>query len=194
MISRMALAAVVFLVFISGGVAQQAADSEPYNDADAYEIYSVLLPHEAYGDMVVIQEETVQELQQPGLHTGPEDCLFPEAASRFQDAVSDYKRRNQKIWRLQRKFQLEKPYEIVNRDTLEVLADTRNWDGFYKRYPNSGGFLVMSAVGFNKEKTRAIVYLGRSCGSLCGEWRFRLLEKVDAKWREVRGVSCSTIS
>src|ERR1035438_3249585 len=158
MISRTALAAVVFLGFLSGGMAQQSADPEPYNDADAYEIYSVVLPHASYGAMLVIQEETVPELQQPGgFPRGPENCLFPEAASRFQDAVSDYIHLNQKIWRLQRKFQLEKPYEIVNRATLNTLFKARNWDDFRQRYPNSGGIVVMSAVGFNQEKTRAIV-------------------------------------
>jgi hypothetical protein len=199
MISQTTIAAVVFLGCISSGMAQQATAPEPYNDAAAYQIYSLLLPQEeSYGGelgTLVIQEETVQQLRQPnGFPTGPEDCLFPEAARRFQDAISDYNRVNQKHWLLQRKFQLEKPYEIVNSDTLKVVFDGMNWDGFYKRYPSSGGILEMSAVGFNKEKTRAIVYSGSSCGSLCGSWSFYLFEKVDAGWRQVQGVNCHTVS
>lgn len=61
-----------------------------------------------------------------------------------------------------------------------------------ERYPGSGGILPMSSVGFNKEKTCAIVYFGSSCGSLCGAWSFHLLEKVNGKWREIPGVTCHT--
>ena len=34
---------------------------------------------------------------------------------------------------------------------------------FFRRYPDSGGYIIVSAVGFNKEMTRAIVYTGSSC-------------------------------
>ena len=196
MISRTSLTAVIFLSCIASGMAQQSASPEPYNDADAYQIYSALLPHEeAYGDLMVILEQTAGPLRgRSGFPIGPENCLYPEAASHFRDAVADYNRVNQKTWLLQRKFQLEKPYEIVNSDTIKVLADGWNWEGFYKRYPRSGGILQVSAVGFNKDKTRAIVYSGASCGSLCGSWSFHLLEKMDSGWKEVPGVSCHTVS
>jgi hypothetical protein len=120
--------------------------------------------------------------------------VTPDAASRFKDAITDYNRRNRKQWLLQRNFQLEKPHEIVSSDTLEALYDKSGWDGFYERYPASGGYLVMSAIGFNSEKTRAIVYTGSVCGGLCGRWGFHLLEKVDGKWREVPGVTCHEVS
>ena len=196
MISRTPLTAVIFLSCVASAMAQQGASPEPYNDADAYQIYSVLLPHEAaYGDVMVILAETAGPLQgRSGFPIGPENCLYPEAASRFRDAVADYNRVNQKTWLLQRKFQLEKPYEIVNSDTIKLLTDGWNWAGFHKRYPSSGGILEMSAVGFNKDKTRAIVYSGVSCGGLCGSWRFHLLEKMASGWKEVRGVSCHTVS
>ena len=95
---------------------------------------------------------------------------------------------------MQRQFQIEKDYEIVNSDTIRTLFKDGGWDSFYKRYPHSGGYVIMSAVGFNTEKTRAIVYTGSSCGALCGSWRFHLLEKIDARWKEVPGVNCSMVS
>ena len=52
----------------------------------------------------------------------------------------------------------------------------------------------MSAVGFNKETTLAVVYTGSSCGGLCGSWSFHLLEKTDGKWKEAPGVTCSMVS
>jgi hypothetical protein len=95
---------------------------------------------------------------------------------------------------LQRRFQIEKPHEIVSSDDIGVDFKDGGWEGFHQRYPDSGGYIIMSAVGFNKEKTQAIVYTGSACGGLCGLWRFHLLEKIDGKWKKVPGVTCAMYS
>jgi hypothetical protein len=163
-----------------------------YDVEDAYQIYNLLLPHEEAYDFakatLVIREETISE------RISSQPCVTPEAAKRFKDAIADYHHINRKEWLLKRQFQIEKPYEILNSDGIEVLFKNGGWEGFYKRYPSSGGYIVMSAVGFNKEKTRAIVYTGSSCGGLCGSWRFHLLEKIAGNWKEVPGVNCSMAS
>jgi len=172
--------------------AQTSVATKTYDVADAYRIYNVLLPHEeSYGfakGTLIIQEETVSN------RVASEPCVTPEAASRFKDAIADYKSLNQKQMRLKRQFQIEKAYEVVSSDTIETLLKDGGWDRFYKRFPDSGGYIIMSAVGFNKEMTRAIVYTGSSCGGLCGSWRFHLVEKIDGTWKEVPGVSCSMVS
>jgi hypothetical protein len=166
--------------------------AKTYDVEDAYRIYNALLPHEeSYGfakGTLIIQEETVSN------RVASEPCVTPEAASRFKDAIADYKSLNRKQLFLKRQFQIEKAYKVVSSDTIETLLKDGGWDGFYKRYPDSGGYIVMSAVGFNKEITRAIVYTGSSCGGLCGSWRFHLLEKMNGKWKEVPGISCSIAS
>lgn len=60
------------------------------------------------------------------------------------------------------------------------------WDQFYSRYPDSGGYVVFSAVGFNETKTRALVYIAHYCGNLCGGGSHHFMEKVDGRWRETR--------
>ncbi len=172
---------------------------QPYNVAEAYQIYSLLLPQEeSYGfakGTLVIQEETIS--------TSPlsaENCLPPEETNKFKDAIAEYKQLQGKKWSLKRSFQIEKTYEIVSSNTIRLLLKKRavyhQGDPFYKRYPGSGGFIVMSPVGFDKQKTLAVVYTGSSCGSLCGLWRFHLLEKVDGRWKEVPGAgdACVTMS
>jgi hypothetical protein len=178
----------------------QSGGTGGYSVEEAYQIYDLLIPQEesyrfAKGALV-IQMETVAQLEgtEGGLPTGPEACLFPSAASQFKDAIADYNRLNRKTWLLQKDFQIGKPYEIVPSDTLKAIFKEGGWDGFHKRYPDSGGYLIMSAVGLNREKTRAIVYTGSSCGNLCGRWGFHILEKVDGKWKEVPGVGCRTVS
>jgi hypothetical protein len=172
---------------------QTSVAARTYDVKDAYQIYSLLLPHEesysfAKGTLT-IQEETVsnQDVSEP--------CVTPQTAIRFKDAIADYNRLNRKKqWLLRRQFEIEKSYEVVSSDAIGVLFQDGGWDSFYKRYPDSGGYIIMSAVGFNKERTRAIVYMGSSCGVLCGSWRFHLLEKIDGNWKEVPGVSCSMVS
>jgi hypothetical protein len=41
----------------------------------------------------------------------------------------------------------------------------------------------MSAVGFDADQTRALVYMENHCGSLCGDGATRFLRKEDGRWR-----------
>jgi hypothetical protein len=187
-------AVAVLLPCVTAAVAQESAIAEPYDVDEAYHVYSALLPREeSYGSaegMVVIQQETVTDQHVTG------GCLTADAANKFKDAISDFERANRKPWRLQRQFEMQKPYEVMSSDAIKLLFKEHgsDWDGFYERYPSSGGFLVLSAVGFNKDKTLAIVYVGSACGSLCGTWGFHLLEKVDGKWQKAPGITCVTVS
>jgi hypothetical protein len=173
-------------------VGQTSVAAKTYDVTEAYQIYSLLLPQEesyhfAKGTLI-IQEDTVAK------RDGSEPCVTPETAIRFKDAIADYGGTNREQWLLQRHFQIEKPYELVSSDTIRALFEEGGWDGFYKRHAESGGYIILSAVGFNKGKTLAIVYAGSSCGGLCGSWRFHLFEKMNSKWKEVPGITCSMVS
>ncbi|MGA7634728.1 MAG: hypothetical protein WCB11_28520 [Terriglobales bacterium] len=135
----------------------QNSTAAQYDDQDAYAIYSRLLPGEqSYGfakATIVIQQETTAPVK---LH---DYCLTPEAAREFKDAIEDYKRHAEPVL-LQRRFEIDKPYELVTTETIGTLIKNYNWDDFYKRYPDSGGIIRMTAVGFNRQRTLAIVFTG----------------------------------
>lgn len=162
-----------------------------YDDPDAYVIYSLLLPDEqSYGfakGTLVIRQETVATVKLDGA------CLDPGAAREFKEAIEDYERHNKPLL-LQREFKIDKPYELVNTETIGTLIRDFNWDDFYKRYPDSGGIIRVSAVGFNRQKTLAIVNTGSSCNNLCGRGSFVLLKKVHGKWKAVPGIHCAWAS
>ena len=169
---------------------QTSAAAKTYDVKDAYQIYSLLLSHEELFNFakgpLIIQAETEEskgDLSEP--------CVTPEAASRFKDAIADYKRVNKKQWLLQRQFQIEKPYGIVSSETIGIRYPES--DGL-RNLAETTGYIIMSAVGFNREKTLAVVYYGSFCGSLCGSWRFHPIAKIDGNWKEVPGVPCETIS
>lgn len=54
----------------------------------------------------------------------------------------------------------------------------------------------LDPVAFNADKTIAVVYMGHSCGSLCGGGTFYVLEKKDGIWSSMRwrGTSCAWAS
>jgi len=169
---------IVLVLSIGTAAAQESPDEQPYDDADAYEIYGLLLPHEeSYGfakDALMIQENTF-----------PEDisgaCLRQADAKRFRGAIAGYNRIYKKKLLLKPEFQIAKPYRIVGAKLISALPD----------HPQGAvSYVRMSPVGFNREKTQAIVFMESSCGGLCGSWRFHFLEKVHGKWNEVSLATC----
>jgi hypothetical protein len=183
-----------FLVLSLFSSVAQDTSAKPYEINEAYEIYSLVLPHEESSGFakgtLVIQQETVS-------HSLDLACFDPKSAIKFKDALADYSRVQKRVWLLQREFQIEKPYELVSADTINLFFKEHGvggWQYFYERYPDSGGFTIVSPVGFNKTKTLAVVYTGSGCGGLCGQWGFHLFEKVNNKWKEVSGVTCTTVA
>lgn len=162
----------------SAMAAGQVSAPQAYDVGDAYQIYSLLLPQEeSYGfakDTLIIREETEPVA---GI---PKECLTPEAAKKFRDAIAVFNRIRTR-WLLQPRFQIEKAYKLFGPDISDQPGST-------------APTVAMSVVGFNPEKTRAVVYIRSSCGAFCGNAKYHLLEKVQGNWKEVSGVTCSMAS
>ena len=73
-------------------------------------------------------------------------------------------------------------YVIVRNSDLPEDSFYDFWARFYKKYPNSSGIVFFSNVGFNERHDQAFVYVGRSCGGLCGAGEYVLLNKVNGQW------------
>ena len=164
-----------------------------YEDEEAYEVYSAILPlewplREAHAKSLIIQKET----------KGYEMCLRPEkeGQEKIGPAISDYVRLNAKPSLLQPRIKVGVPYQLIVADELESALQTTGWEGFHQRYPDSRGWIELSAVGFNANKTVAVVYMGHHCGPLCGGGSFHVLEKKDGKWVALdwKGSSCAWAS
>ena len=182
---------VILLLLVVSSLPNQTTSSA-YDDADAYEVYAAILPSEwplrvAHAKQLVIRRET-RSFQM---------CLKPdtEIQARFGPAIADYIRQNEKKWLLQPRFSFASPYQFFE-GSFDAVLKQGGWDEYYRRYPESGGLIELSAVGFNVDKTVAVVYMGHSCGPLCGGGTFHVLEKVDGKWKpfEWKGSSCAWAS
>ena len=52
---------------------------------------------------------------------------------------------------------------------------------FQKNHPHNMGYITLSGVGFNLNRTQAVFYINHFCG-LCGGGRYVLMEKTNGKW------------
>lgn len=164
-----------------------AARTEPtelelYNEQEAYQVYAALFRESVIwwttrAEALVIQEETTGGMDDECLPRGK------KFGKEFRAAVANYKKLNQSPRRLVASFPLERRYELVSKDEVSKIFKEGGWEDFGKRFPGSQGYIELSAVGFNPGKTKAVVYIGHSCGLLCGEGRFYLLEKLNGEWR-----------
>jgi hypothetical protein len=116
--------------------------------------------------------------------------LFDVAAKGDGARIEDYVAKNKKRLVLERKFDLPE-YVLVGAEEIEAIQQrSRVADGFPF---NASVIFHVSSVGFNRDGTRALVYVGHNCGSLCGGGRYHFLVKKDGKWqvdREHDGISC----
>ncbi|MBO0721788.1 MAG: hypothetical protein J2P41_13245 [Blastocatellia bacterium] len=181
------------LIIFQLGAVTTGDQPQPYEDADAYEVYAAILPSNWTGSASKAIKLVIQSKA-----SAFKMCVKPkgESIEILKDAISDYVELSKKSWLLQRRFSIEKPYELITSEELKSIFEHGSWEKFYVRYPNSGGVIDLSPVGFNKEKTVAIVYMGHSCGGLCGAGTFYVLQKKDGKWGPLKynGSSCSWVS
>lgn len=162
---------------VTAATGQESSAARRYEDADSYKIYNLLLPQEesyAFAKDALIQENAVSQDVSGA-------CLRQADANRFKGAIADYNRVQEKKWLFQRHFQIAKAYRIVGTEVISALPDS----------PQSAvSYVRMSPVGFNRDKTQAVVFMGSSCGGLCGSFRFHFLEKIDGKWKKAAIATC----
>jgi hypothetical protein len=163
----------------------------PYEDPDAYEVYSAALSRNGQWQdsksLLILQNIPPKEWP-IGL---PQDALQGDAefTKRFDGIFKSFEQANREPSLLQYHFAFPKPYQIVSASELDAVfhrpapnAIRDGWEGFRQTFPDSGGYVILSAVGFNSEKTIALVYVDYRCGGLCGSSRYYILEKRDGRW------------
>jgi hypothetical protein len=111
-----------------------------------------------------------------------------------QSAVENYEARNSEHWLLNKaSFKLPVKVNLITDDDLKAIFHGHwgelEWINYYRRFPDSSGFVMLSRVGFNTEHTQALLYAGSRCGPGCGDLHFLLLEKANGIWttkKEIR--------
>jgi len=178
-----------------------------YADADAYDVYNELIagefPSQALEPLESRRLDAYHQLFPDGFWgpaskppellisdetEGESMCLRPEGESvtLLAGAMADYLRQDETRRLLQPKFTIEPPYRILApRDAqLQSRRQAPHW------------WIALSAVGFNRNKTVAVVSASRLCEGLCGDGTFYTFVKKNGKWRPLdwKGASCAWAS
>jgi hypothetical protein len=168
-------------------------------ERDSYEIYAILLRTEMPSQWNIREWAIKQETQTYpnfGAMRSIGECLQPQKdqESIYRPLIDDYVAKNKGKLVLERKFDLPQ-YALVGPVDLKAIEQrSRVADGFPF---NAFVIFHVSAVGFNRDGTRALVYVGHNCGSLCGGGTYHFLVKKDGRWqvdREYGGMSCAWAS
>ena len=81
--------------------------------------------------------------------------------------------------------------EEQDRPFGETGGPKERWKAFYGRYPGSAGLFHLSGIGYNQDRTRAILYVSHGCGGLCGSGRVVVLSRTGDTWRIYKEVILS---
>ena len=100
-----------------------------------------------------------------------------------QDTIASYKSQNKESRLLKDSFNLKIRHVLVEDDSLNRTLKEGRWEEFYGQYPDSGGFISFSHVGFNSEMNQALVYFEHWCQRLCGSGIYVLLDKDKDGWK-----------
>ena len=180
------VAATVLLLPPAAGA--QLPPLDPIMDSDAYALYGDLLPAlwaSRSKDTVLIREET-QFYQCRG------NLKMPDAD--WQSAWDNYASENSRSRRLLYMFPTLTSYLLIS--TAEVQAEaarlTALYPGLWQHRQGQTDYAAVSAVGFDRTKTRAVLYL-----SVGNSGDVALVEKRDGHWSAARvpgAVTCGWIA
>lgn len=101
------------------------------------------------------------------------------------ETVDDLRAKNNDNYKFLKNFDIGHPYALISDEEFQSFFKGNandGWKRFYEKYPKSGGIVTFSRVGFNADKTQALVYRGHRCGALCGEGLYYLLSKKNGAW------------
>ncbi len=100
--------------------------------------------------------------------------------------IADFKSKSRNCRTIEAKFTLPTKYILISQPERRAIfskADVnKSWQSFHQKYPGAAGYINLSNIGFNEDRTQALVDTFRKCGDKCGGEKMVLLMKVNGKW------------
>jgi hypothetical protein len=173
------------------GLPQFGRAASPTLSAAEQEVIEVLLRHEgpsgASGIKVLQEMASVSEIRRESSHEDfarrlrlwglGEESRPPKVQQSLEDFLTKNRTDTQIVFPTN-----ATPVQLVPASLVEEILRTNGWSGFYRRFPGSGGYAVISRVGFDSKNTIAMVYLGVHHGPLSGRGRIYVLSRENGKW------------
>ena len=147
---------------------------------EEYAVYMAILGKETKSFVVRNESNLLNFLER-------EEVLLEEDFKELKSETrEDFQSKNKTSSKLERKFPTKAKYTLISQEELaKIFGGNLNWSNFHKKYPDTGGFSTFSRVGFSKDGLQALVFVGWSCGGLCGEGNYYFLKKENGEWKVV---------
>ncbi len=163
------------------------AASNPLNQAgggpapaEAYEVYSALYQAEM-NEPLAFAENSKTDIPQVG-----RSCLKPTTPDE-QDMADAFAAANRQSHLWQAKFSIPQGYRLLSSNqtarALTCLATHMHDAGQCAGYKQLQHVRSLGVPGFNREHTRALVSVIKSCGGFCGSGGIFEVEKAGSTWR-----------
>ena len=177
--------------------AHPAASSDP--GVEEYSVYAAVVAKMFAGNKVAFDSQSPVNLlvikKRTAVHRNGDRLLANDLsggekshvehwlADVSKEAISDYREKNRQTYQLEDVFKLTIKHVLVESDELEQIWRERRWKEFREKYPESGGFISFSRVGFNSDMTEALVYFEHWCGRACGSGFYLMLNRREEGWK-----------
>ena len=151
-------------------------------DPEEYLIYSIILSDERYIDgktkQVVIESRTFG-------NTSVDESVSSSMIALSPETVENYEVKKSLNSLLGPHLKIRVPYTLISKEEVDKIfqGSSNGWQMFYSKFPGAKGLIHLSRVGFNSERTQALVNVGIGCDWICGDEHLLLLIKHDSEWK-----------
>lgn len=167
--------------------------SDVLEDVD-YQIYSTVLTEPQTNSKQLIVFQTSSKGMSISEEIGSNSYvkfLKSEIPDLDLAVFTDYNRINANAVNFDNKFTVNsKTVKLVGEEELNFIfsgSDVNGgWEKFYKKYPNSNGYTRFSRIGYNTDKTCAVLEIGNFYASLGAGGAIVFLKKENALWKIVK--------
>ena len=163
-------------------------------DDEEYAVYSALLQSlYASGAKVLVIDNFVSGCVPVGNNAEGERAWqqslngLPNKLPRLSaKTVTDFKSKSRTCHTIEAKLRLPTKYILISQTERRAIFSkpdvNKSWQSFQQKYPGAAGYINVSNIGFNEDRTQALVNTFRKCGDKCGGEKMVLLTKVNGKW------------
>jgi hypothetical protein len=139
-------------------------------------------------NLVLVFEST----RKPSLDYVPKETMFKGVSINGQkllvdeSTIASFRKHNTRSQPLPKKLTFAVPHKHLKADVLQAFfKEEDGWKEFYKRYPKSHGYFSFARVGFNQERTEALLYVEEHVGWLHAGGRYVLFRKFEGAWHYI---------
>ncbi len=164
------------------GSSRPTATLPPGIEPEEYAVYSALIRQNPIGynlgSSLVVREQTVADLD-----------MFERTLENVHrlptSLVDSYRSRNAAPYTLDPNLDVEQAYALMPQQEFDQIFRQGGsvWARFQAEYPEAGGLITFSRVGFNAKEDQALALFGFRCDDLCGAGGLYLLVKEDDNWK-----------